>query len=196
VGKLLLLFTIVPVVELYLLGQLAAIMGLGSTLALVLVTGVLGASLARAQGRQVLLDWQASLSRGELPESGVTDALLVIVGGVLLVTPGVLTDFVGLSLLLPPPRRLIGRLLVAYFKRQIAAGHLHVARPGGFGPGGRAGLGGFRGLDGLDGVDGFDALGGQPPGSQGAAHPAAEGPREEIRVKATVRDVEPDRDDP
>lgn len=179
VGKLFLLFTAVPLLELFLLGKLAEIMGFGTTIALVLVTGMLGASLARAQGRQVLRDWQASLARGEVPESGVTDALLVVVGGVLLVTPGVLTDAVGLSLLLPPPRRLIGRMLVAYFKRQIEAGHIHMAGPGGFGPMGFP----------PGGADPFGPAGGSPLGTPG------DGPREVIHIEAKVRDVESDRDD-
>ena len=178
VGKLFLLFTAVPLLELYLLGKLAQYMGLGTTIALVLVTGVLGASLARVQGRQVLRDWQASLARGEVPQSGVTDALLVVVGGVLLITPGVLTDAVGLSLLLPPPRRLIGRMLVAYFRRKIEAGHIHMARAGGSPP-----MGFPHG-----GIDPFGPSGVQPFGAPD------EGPREVIRVEAKVRDVPPDDD--
>lgn len=191
VGKLLLLFTVVPLLELYLLGKLSAIMGLGNTIGLVLVTGIAGASLARAQGRQVLQNWQQAIARGEVPESGVTDALLVVIGGVLLVTPGVMTDVVGLSLLLPPPRRLIGRWLVAYFQRQVAAGHIHIGHGGGFGggfPGGGPGGGLGGGLGGFDGPN-------LPDDPRPLERPVARQP-DEIRVKATVRDVDPDADDP
>lgn len=185
VGKLFLLFTIIPLVELYLLGMLADVFGLWHTFALVVVTGMLGASLARAQGRQVLRDWQNAISQGRIPESGVTDALLVVVGGVLLVTPGVLTDAVGLSLLLPPPRRFIGRLLVAYFQRQVKAGVINISAGGGFSAGN---LGDLRNRNPFGPAGPMGQV--RPPGRPfGTEQP------EVIHVKATVRDVKPEPDD-
>ena len=100
-GKLLLLFTVIPVVELYLLITIGQNVGAGPTIALVLVTGFLGAWLARREGSRVLRSWQGSLARGEIPKEGVISSVLVLVGGVLLVTPGVVTDAMGLVLLLP-----------------------------------------------------------------------------------------------
>lgn len=110
-GKLLLLFTVVPVVELYLLITLGQALGAELTIGLVLVTGLLGASLAKREGARVLRNWQESVQRGELPKEGVISSLLVLVGGVLLVTPGVVTDVTGLLLLVPFSRRIVADIL-------------------------------------------------------------------------------------
>lgn len=106
-GKLLLLFTVVPVVELYLLITIGQRLGAEPTIGLVLVTGLLGATLARREGARVLRNWQEAMARGQMPKEGVISSVLVLVGGVLLVTPGVLTDVTGLLLLVPWSRRRI-----------------------------------------------------------------------------------------
>lgn len=110
-GKLLLLFTVVPVVELYLLITIGQHLGAELTIGLVLGTGLLGASLARREGSRVLRNWQESMARGEMPKEGVVSSLLVLVGGVLLVTPGVVTDLTGLLLLVPWSRRRIAEVV-------------------------------------------------------------------------------------
>ncbi len=84
VGKLLLLFTVVPLVELYLLLVIGSSIGFWPTVAIVLTTGLLGAWLAKSEGLRVYRKWQASLAQGRLPEEGVLGGLLVLVGGVLL----------------------------------------------------------------------------------------------------------------
>lgn len=106
-GRLFLLFTIVPLVELYLLVWLAGIIGFWPTLAIVMTTAALGAFFAKREGLKVLRSWQGALSAGRVPEEGLTSALLVLVAGVFLITPGVLTDITGLLLLMPPVRRRI-----------------------------------------------------------------------------------------
>jgi UPF0716 protein FxsA len=110
-GKLLLLFTVVPVVELYLLIAIGQNVGAGPTIALVLGTGLLGAWLAKREGARVLRNWQDSMARGEIPKEGVISSVLVLLGGVLLVTPGVVTDVMGLFLLLPWTRRLVANVV-------------------------------------------------------------------------------------
>ncbi|MBX3249576.1 MAG: FxsA family protein [Myxococcales bacterium] len=131
-GKLLLLlFTVVPLVELWLLLFVGRHVGLWPTIGLVLATGLLGATLARREGARVMRDWQRATSEGRLPEDGVLGGALVLVGGVLLVTPGVLTDVVGLALLLPWTRRLVARRLRARLERGIAQGRVHVSGVGG-----------------------------------------------------------------
>lgn len=139
-GRLFLLFTLVPLVELYLLIWIGGRIGFWPTVAIVAVTGVLGASLAKAEGLRVLGEWQEALSRGETPPEGVLGGVLVLVGGVLLVTPGVLTDVAGLCLLLPPIRRAIGAAVRRHLEQEIQRGHVRVVRfdqrgPGGFPPG-------------------------------------------------------------
>ncbi|MBN1207894.1 MAG: FxsA family protein [Myxococcaceae bacterium] len=139
---LFLAFTVVPFLELYLLIGIGREVGVLPTIALVLVTGLLGASLARREGRRVLRSWQAATSQGRLPEDAILSGALVLVGGVLLVTPGVLTDVVGLLLLIPPTRRWIAARLRRALERRMQAGTLHVTS---FGFGGFGGARSSRG---------------------------------------------------
>lgn len=118
-AKLIALFTIVPLVDLFLLLQLSDVMGAVPTFALVLTTGVVGAWLAKQQGLSVIRAWRQSIKKGALPQEGLVGSLLVLVGGVLLVTPGVLTDLVGFTLLIPPSRRLVARQVDTYARRKL-----------------------------------------------------------------------------
>ena len=118
---LLLLFTVTPLVELTLLLRVHGAIGLGPTLALVLATGLGGAVLARWQGVRALRRTQEALAAGRMPGRELFDGALILVAGTLLVTPGVLTDALGLLLLLPPVRGLVARGL-----RHWAAGRVHV----------------------------------------------------------------------
>jgi len=129
-GKLLLLFTVVPFAELYLLLWLSRQIGFATTVGLVLVTGLLGALMARAEGLRVLHQWQRALAEGRMPHDGVVSGLLVLVGGVLLVTPGVMTDTLGLALLLPPTRRLVAAFLVRRVQRAIERGSVRIEHRG------------------------------------------------------------------
>ncbi len=129
--RLFLLFTVVPAVEFYLLIQLGQLLGAGPTVALILLTGVLGASMARTQGLAVLQGIQAEAAQGFPSGERIVEGLLILVGGVLLVTPGVLTDFFGLSLIAPPTRR----FLAPRVKRWFMARAQVTAAGGGFGPG-------------------------------------------------------------
>jgi UPF0716 protein FxsA len=128
-GKALFLaFTVVPFVELYLLLQIGGWLGAPGTLALVVATGLVGAWLAKLEGRRVWARWREALQEGRLPEEGLVAGLLVFVGGLLLLTPGVLTDLVGLALLFPPSRRfLVGRVREAV-QRRLANGTIRVVR--------------------------------------------------------------------
>lgn len=125
-GKLFLLFTLVPLLDLWVLVRLGDAVGWWPTLALVILTGVAGAWLARAEGLRVLRAWRAALSAGRLPEEGVLSGVLVLVGAALLVTPGVITDAAGLALLLPPTRRLAAAGLRRWLERQAQTGHVRV----------------------------------------------------------------------
>jgi UPF0716 protein FxsA len=126
VGKLLLLFTIVPLIELYLLFQIHDLISLWPTIGLVLVTGTVGAILARYEGLRILKQWRRALARGRVPEDGVMSGVLVLVGGVLLVTPGILTDTLGLLLLIPPTRRLIARWVKQFLERRVQTGQIQM----------------------------------------------------------------------
>jgi len=102
--RLFLLFTLVPLLELWLLFQLSGIFGFWTTIAVVLVTGMVGAALARRQGWQAMHRIRTEMSQGMMPAQAIGDGVLILVAGVLLITPGVITDLVGLALLLPPVR--------------------------------------------------------------------------------------------
>ena len=148
-GRLFLLFTLVPLVEIYLLVQLGGLMGVWPTLALVFVTGFLGASLARREGRRALARYQEALAKGQLPEEGIVSGLLILVGGVLLIAPGVLTDLTGLALMIPPVRRSVAKRINARLQKRISDGSIQVMHLGG----GGFGFSGFEsGGGGSDGV--------------------------------------------
>ncbi|MFT5358695.1 MAG: UPF0716 protein FxsA [Polyangiales bacterium] len=128
-GKwLLLLFTVVPFVEFYLLMKVGSLLGFWPTVGIVLATGMLGAALAKREGVRVLSRWQRDMSEGRIPEDGVLDGVLILVGGVLLVTPGVLTDALGLSLLIPWTRRGLSMLFRSRIKNGVKSGRVRVVQ--------------------------------------------------------------------
>jgi UPF0716 protein FxsA len=116
--KLFLAFTIIPVVEIYLLIQIGSAFGVFTSIALVVFTGFLGAYLARIQGLQTLFRIQESLKEGHMPSGELLDALLIGVAGLVLLTPGFLTDTVGFALLIPSTRNAIKAWLQSKIKTQ------------------------------------------------------------------------------
>jgi UPF0716 protein FxsA len=123
-GRLLLLFVLVPVLELFLLIEIGQWIGTGPTIALIILTGVLGAFLARRQGLQVLARLRSEIQSGQPPTDSIFEGVLVLVAGAFLMTPGVLTDIVGFSCLIPATRRLIKRAIWARLKRAIDRGQI------------------------------------------------------------------------
>ena len=105
--KLFLLFTIVPTIELWLLFQVGSILGFWETILIVIITGMIGASMAKREGLSVLREIQEAPSKGIPLGDKIGEGLLVLVGGVLLITPGILTDAFGFALIFPLTRRLI-----------------------------------------------------------------------------------------
>lgn len=121
-GYLILLFTIVPAVELALLIKVGTFIGVGNTLFLIVFTGVVGAALARYQGLLVLMRIQESLNKGLMPSEELMDGLMILVGGILLLTPGFITDVLGLLLLIPWTRALIKIFVRCRFQGMIKQG--------------------------------------------------------------------------
>lgn len=124
-GRLLALFIVVPAVELALLIEIGSRIGTPATLALIVVTGAIGATLARAQGLAVLRELQQQLEQGELPAGVLVDGLMVLLAAALLVTPGVLTDVVGFSCLVPGFRNLIKGLAQQRFEQAVRDKRIH-----------------------------------------------------------------------
>jgi UPF0716 protein FxsA len=119
---LLALFIVVPLAELYVILKVGDAIGVLPTIALLAADSVLGSMLLRAQGRAVWRRFNETLAGGGMPHREVMDGVLVIFGGAFLITPGFLTDVVGLILLLPPTRALVRRLLVRRLGRRVTVG--------------------------------------------------------------------------
>ena len=129
-GRLFLLFTIVPFIELFLLMQVGDVVGFWPTVGMILLTGITGAWLAKREGLRVFREYQQALAEMRMPKEGLTSGLLVLVGGVLMIAPGVLTDITGILLMIPPVRRVVAGWVEGYVEKHIL--------------GAKAGGGGFR----------------------------------------------------
>lgn len=152
---LLIVFIVVPIVELYVIIQVGQAIGVVATLLLLLLSAVLGTFMLRSQGRAVWRRFNQALSERRVPHREVLDGVLVIFGGALLVTPGFLTDVAGILMLLPPSRAGIRGFLSKLFVGRIALS-------------GRAAYWGYnraRGRRGGDGDGGSAADSGPGPGA-------------------------------
>jgi UPF0716 protein FxsA len=131
---LILLFIVVPVAELYVIIKVGELIGVVPTLILLLADALLGSMLLRHQGRGAWRRFNEALAARRFPGREVVDGALIIVGGTLLLTPGFLSDIVGLFLLVPPTRAIARRLLKRFTFGRFAV----IAMPGGgrgsFGP--------------------------------------------------------------
>jgi len=125
-GKLLLIFTIIPFVELSLLLKLAEATSAMTTLGIILITGVVGAYFAKEQGRRVIHNIQMELNSGRMPGNELLHGLCVLIGGVLLLTPGIMTDLFGFSLLFPVTRLNYIGMMKNYISRNFSMGGVHV----------------------------------------------------------------------
>lgn len=124
--RLFLLFTCIPLVELYLLLQIGSVIGVVNTILLVIITGVLGAYLAQQEGIRTLERIRTLMARGEMPGEPLIDALLILVAGFVLITPGILTDLLGFLLLIPATRAPIRRWIKSQLERKFAASNAAV----------------------------------------------------------------------
>ena len=143
-----LLMTVVPAVELYLLIKLGTVLGALETALIIVLTGAIGATLAKREGLGVLASLKEEAKLGIPPAERLIEGVLVLVGGVLLITPGVLTDLTGFALIIPWTRR----GMVPIVKRQVAK---------------RFNLGGSR-----DPTDGPEVKAPRPAASRRSAQPA------------------------
>ena len=136
----------IPVAEIFFIIRVARDLGIPETIGLLVAVSVAGAWLVRRSGLGVLAQIRERLARGEIPGKELVDGLLILVGGLLMLTPGFLTDAVGLLLLLPPPRLAVRTLLVRRYgkKLRVAGWTAGSGFFGGFGGGGgRHGSSGF-----------------------------------------------------
>jgi UPF0716 protein FxsA len=125
-GRLFLLFAIVPVVELLILIKIGSRIGAFNTVALVILTGLFGLMLVRLEGLRTLRQIQLILAQDQIPAEELLDGILIFVAGILLLTPGVLTDLFALILLIPYTRMLFKRWLRRRFDRMMASGNVRL----------------------------------------------------------------------
>ena len=154
-------FLVVPILEIYVLIQAASVIGGVNAIALMILISAVAAFLVRREGLSLIMRFQQRLGSGELPAKELIDGLLVAIAGALMLTPGFVTDAVGLLCLFPPTRAIIRTFLIARFGSRMTV------HGSGFGSaaGGAAGGAGFGG-------PGF-----QGPGSPGFGGPGFGGPR-------------------
>lgn len=112
----------VTTLELFLLLQIGAWLGFWPTFGLVVLTAMLGGFLLKREGLRVWREWTRALAEMRLPEEGITSGLLVLVGGVLLMTPGVLSDLTGIGLLIPPIRKVVAREIEKRVRARMESG--------------------------------------------------------------------------
>lgn len=124
-SRLLFLFIFIPVAELYLLIMVGARIGFLPTIGLIVFTGILGASLARQQGLSTLAKIQSELKSGRPPTDKLIEGAMIVVGGIVLITPGILTDLLGFALMVPKFRKGIAASLKKSF-----GGNFSTIRPG------------------------------------------------------------------
>jgi len=126
---LVLLFIVVPIAELAVLIQVGQAIGVWWTIAILVVDSILGSILMRMQGRVTWRRFNEAVQGGRIPAREVIDGALVILGGALLLTPGFITDILGLALLLPPTRALVRVVLARRLEHRLVASATRVTRP-------------------------------------------------------------------
>jgi len=126
--RLFILFAVVPVVEVYLLIKVGSLIGAVPTVALLLAISMVGAWLVRHQGFELMRRIQNELAQGRLPAAELLDGAMVLVGGVLLLTPGFFTDFLGLFFLIPITRAVIKQFVRLWLQRRLSRGTITIRR--------------------------------------------------------------------
>jgi UPF0716 protein FxsA len=144
---LVLVFIVVPIAELYVIIQVAGAIGVPEAILLLITVSVVGAWLCKREGLSVLRRIQLALERHQLPHRELVDGALILLAGALLLTPGFLTDVLGVLLLLPPTRAVVRGVVLASFRRR---GRLVTFVASGFGTG-RTGVHETTGRDGAAG---------------------------------------------
>jgi len=118
-AKLFGIFIIVPLIELVVLLEVGEIIGFWWTVFTIIVTAVAGASLARAQGLAVFWKLKQELSGGRIPAGAMIESILILLAGVVLLTPGFITDFIGFAILIPPVRKFLQAIILARIQVQF-----------------------------------------------------------------------------
>lgn len=125
---LIMLIILVPAADIGILLFSGKTIGVLPTIFFILLTGVVGAYLAKSQGLRTLRRAQEELRHGQIPGEAVLDGICILIGGTLLITPGFITDILGFLMLLPPTRKIFKYLLRNSFKRWINRGRIKIIK--------------------------------------------------------------------
>ncbi len=117
--KFLALFVVIPIIDLLLIIKIGLNVGIASVIALIVIPGLLGAAMARSQGLSTLKQISGELARGVIPGVQIIDGILIVIGGIFLLIPGVISGMLGLTVLLPTIRKFYRNLLISYFIRRV-----------------------------------------------------------------------------
>lgn len=124
--RLILIFIIVPLMEILLLIEIGSRIGTLNTISIIIVTGILGGYMMRHQGFAILTNIRMDLSQGRMPTGELINGALVLAGGILLLTPGFFTDAVGFVLLIPTTRGFVRKKIQLLIQRKIESGDIHI----------------------------------------------------------------------
>ncbi|MCC7402841.1 MAG: FxsA family protein [Bdellovibrionales bacterium] len=117
-------FTVMPLIELYFLIRVGQVIGAWNTVAALLLMGIIGGTIVRNQGQAIWRQVNEKLARGEMPADSLFHGFLVFVGGLLMITPGFVTDLMGLLLVLPGPRHLLLKAMKHEMAKRVARGQV------------------------------------------------------------------------
>lgn len=123
--KLLILFVIVPVTELYILIEVGKKIGSLTTIGVIILTGIIGAYLVKGQGFMILKKIQNDLNEGIMPGDSLIQGAIILAGGIFLLTPGFVTDIIGFIFLIPVSRRVVKKYLLKWLKGKIKEGNFY-----------------------------------------------------------------------
>ena len=126
--KLAILFITIPICEIFIFLEAGSLIGIWPTILIVIFTGIAGAYLARTQGFDLVLRIQKSLEMGQIPTNELIDGVFILTGGLLLLTPGFMTDLFGFICLTPFSREPMKRTIVNWLKRKIEKGEIIINR--------------------------------------------------------------------
>lgn len=120
--KILLFIIVTPIIDLYILIKASQNVGFWPTIALIVATGIVGYYLARSEGKIVLSNINRALSQGTVPGDALLTGLCILIGGIFLAVPGIVTDIIGITMILPGTRQIYKNAIKRYFKNKIRRG--------------------------------------------------------------------------
>ncbi|MCR2043978.1 FxsA family protein [Anaerosalibacter massiliensis] len=125
-GKILLFIIVTPIIDLYILIKASQNMGFWTTIGLIIATGIAGYYLAKSEGKIVLSNINNQLSQGRVPGEELLTGLSILIGGIFLVVPGIVTDIMGITMILPGTREIYKNIIRRYFTNRIKRGNTRI----------------------------------------------------------------------